>query len=30
MIARPVGDRDHVAHTLLDLIHFRLRTGPSA
>jgi hypothetical protein len=22
MIARPVGDRDQVAHTLLDLIHF--------
>jgi hypothetical protein len=22
MIARPVGDRDHVAHALLDLVHF--------
>jgi hypothetical protein len=22
LIARPVGDRDHVAHALLDLVHF--------
>jgi hypothetical protein len=22
MIARPVGDRNHVAHALLDLVHF--------
>src|SRR5262245_38272063 len=24
MITRPVGDRDHVAHALLDLVHFAI------